>query len=393
PVAAPVEVPVEAPVEVPEIAIHLLAPTGPAPIPGGSRGSGLAAVRQWGSSLWDRALGWGRRIRSDRSRFTMVLALGGAFLFFVLAAVAFSQAHTAQQEAAAARSELEEASAAVVGLGRERDALSDRLLDLEDDLAAAERRADEAEAAARAEWEPLVAENRFLRKAIVVSSAGAEVAGVGLTFDGDPTPDALDAVLDALAAEGVAATFFPSGLALEANPRGWRRAVAAGHELGNATYARLPIDPAAPEATIDGLTAWDEAAGRVIGEGYRATWFRPPLMGGFEDGVGTAEIRSVMAGHGLITALWSIETFYALYSASGPHEAGPDPDAASVAAYVVGEVGGGDIVLLQFGSLDIEAVPAILAGIVAKGLTPGTLTQLIDAQQRAFQGDPGGEGT
>ncbi|MFH2071794.1 MAG: helix-turn-helix transcriptional regulator, partial [Actinomycetota bacterium] len=152
PVAAPVEVPVEAPVEVPEIAIHLLAPTGPAPIPVGSRGSGLAAVRQWGSSLWDRALGWGRRIRSDRSRFTMVLALGGAFLFFVLAAVAFSQAHTAQQEAAAARSELVEASAAIAALGRERDALSDRLLDLEDDLAAAEQRANEAEAAARAEW-------------------------------------------------------------------------------------------------------------------------------------------------------------------------------------------------------------------------------------------------
>jgi len=331
------------------------------------------------------------------SRFLQPLAIAA---LLVIAALALISAWRATNRAAGLERNLELATAGLATLSGERDDLQgevDRLIGV---VAEAEQRVAEAAEAARVEWEPLIAvnedlviENQFLRKAVVVSSASGDVATVGLTFGGDPTPDALGIVLDALAAENVIATFFPSGVALEANPGGWQRAVEEGHELGNATYLLTPIDPDDPEAFLEGLKAWDRAAGSVIGDGHQTTWFRPPLMSGFEDGVGTSEVRSVIAGHGLITALWRVETFYALYAVDGPQELGPDPAAAAVAAYVVGETGNGDIVLLQFGSLDIEAVPAILQGIREKGLQPGTLTQLIDSQRSALEGDLSGDGT
>jgi peptidoglycan/xylan/chitin deacetylase (PgdA/CDA1 family) len=317
-----------------------------------------------------------------------------AVLFFVLAAVGFSRASNAEEEAEALRDDVAAAESLSDELRAEGEALRDRADGLEDEVAAAGRRAAEAEEAARLQWEPLIAENerlaaenRFLRKAVVVSSAAGDVARVGLTFDGDPTPGALASTLDTLAAAGVQATFFPSGSAMEANPDGWVRAVAEGHELGNATYDRVPIDRADPEAALESIKGWERAARLVAGSDFRATWFRPPLLGGFEDRVGTREVRNLIARRGLITALWSVETYYALFASGGPQEAGPDPDASDVAAYVTGEAGGGSIILLQFGSLDIDAVPDILVGLRGKGLEPGTLTQLFDAQERMYDGD------
>ena len=55
----------------------------------------------------------------------------------------------------------------------------------------------------------------------------------------------------------------------------------------------------------------------------------------------------------------------------------------------MGESDGGDILLLQFGSLDIEATPAIIDGLREKGLPPLSLTNLFDAQQDLFEGDLG----
>jgi len=322
-----------------------------------------------------------------------------AVLLVVIAVVSLA-AWRADSRAVRAERDLDLIASGLSILSAERDQLQEDVDRLTERVAEADQRAVVAEEEARVQWEPLivenedlVTENRFLRKAIVVSSASGDVARVGLTFDGDPTPDALDAVLDALAAEGVSATFFPSGVALEANPAAWQRAVEEGHELGNGTYARTPIDPNDPGATLEELKAWDRAVAGVVDGGYKAIWFRPPLMGGFEDGVGITEVRSVIARRGLVTALWSVETFHALYSGSGPREGGPDPDAAAVTAYVVGESSPGDIVLMQFGSLDIEAVPAILRGIREKGLEVGTLSQLIDAQEDSFEGDlSGGDG-
>jgi peptidoglycan/xylan/chitin deacetylase (PgdA/CDA1 family)/DNA-binding XRE family transcriptional regulator len=378
-----------------EISIELLAPAS-TDAARGAAATRLDGFKQNATAAWGEARSSLRELGADRPRRNMVLGLAGAVLFFLLAAVGFSQADDARDEAAALRETLASTASTALGLETERDDLAARLSDVEGSVEAAEERAEEAEAAARVQWEPLIAENerlaaenRFLRKVLVVSSAAGNVAGVGLTFDGDPTPDALAGVLDLLAEERVSATFFASGVALQANPEGWARALAEGHEIGNATYSRNPIDPDALDLTAEEIEAWQEVARDVAGEDYRTPWFRPPLLAGFEDGVGTQAIRKVIAQRGMITALWSVETFYALFSPSGPQAGGPDPDADAVAAYVVGESSGGDILLLQFGSLDIEATPAIIGGLRDKGLAPLSLTNLFAEQQDLFEGDLG----
>jgi len=378
-----------------EIAIELLAPVSDE-VAGATETARIEGIKRTATGTWSKIRAAAKRLGAYRTRRNMVLGLAGAVLFFLLAAVGFSQADDAREEADALRETLASTASIVLGLETERNDLAARLSEVETRVDAAEERAAGAEAAARAEWEPLIdeneqltAENRFLRKVLVVSSAAGNVAGVGLTFDGDPTPDALAGLLDLLAEERATATFFPSGFALQANPEGWARAIAEGHELGNVTYSRNPIDPDALDLTAEEIEAWQEVASEVAGDDYRTPWFRPPLLVGFEDGVGTQAIRKVIAQRGMVTALWSVETFYALYSANGPQAGGPDPDAVAVAAYVVGESGRGDILLLQFGSLDIEATPAIIDGLQEKGLAPLSLTNLFEAQQDLFEGDLG----
>ena len=65
-----------------------------------------------------------------------------------------------------------------------------------------------------------------------------------------------------------------------------------------------------------------------------------------------------MPSGGLITALWEIETFYALYSPTGPQFKGSNPDAADVAEYVVETARPGSVILLHFTPRDVAALPA-----------------------------------
>ena len=59
---------------------------------------------------------------------------------------------------------------------------------------------------------------------------------VSLTFDDGPNPDATPAILDALGAAGVKATFFFLGRHVERWPEIVHRAAAEGHQIGNHGY-------------------------------------------------------------------------------------------------------------------------------------------------------------
>ncbi|MEO7217849.1 MAG: polysaccharide deacetylase family protein [Gemmatimonadaceae bacterium] len=59
---------------------------------------------------------------------------------------------------------------------------------------------------------------------------------VSLTFDDGPNPDATSAILDALGASGVKATFFFLGRHVERWPEIVHRAAAEGHQIGNHGY-------------------------------------------------------------------------------------------------------------------------------------------------------------
>lgn len=84
---------------------------------------------------------------------------------------------------------------------------------------------------------------------------------VALTFDDGPVPGTTPAILDALKAACVKATFFLIGRNAEAHPALVRRALAEGHTLGHHTFSH-------PAATLRRLSF--AAAVKEIDEGVKA---------------------------------------------------------------------------------------------------------------------------
>jgi peptidoglycan/xylan/chitin deacetylase (PgdA/CDA1 family) len=99
-------------------------------------------------------------------------------------------------------------------------------------------------------------------------------SGAAITFDDGPDPDGTPAVLDALDAAGVRATFFLVGEQLMRHHAIARDAVARGHEVALHGYEHVEHDSLRPQAARDDLA-------RALGAfeastGQRPRFFRPP---------------------------------------------------------------------------------------------------------------------
>jgi peptidoglycan/xylan/chitin deacetylase (PgdA/CDA1 family) len=130
-------------------------------------------------------------------------------------------------------------------------------------------------------------------------------AEVTLTFDNGPDPEATPAVLAALAARELLATFFVVGEQLAAARALAERAHAAGHWIGNHTWThRAPFgrldDRAAPAREIERTQA-------LIGELAHPDRLFRPVGGGGELGphVLTPETTGVLVAGGYTCALWN----------------------------------------------------------------------------------------
>lgn len=86
---------------------------------------------------------------------------------------------------------------------------------------------------------------------------------VALTFDDGPNPEATPAVLDALGAEGVAATFFVLGKHAERWPSLVARAVAEGHVVGNHGYHHRKLVWQSPRAVREDIRLGTDALQRA----------------------------------------------------------------------------------------------------------------------------------
>ncbi|WP_394115391.1 polysaccharide deacetylase family protein [Xanthobacter lutulentifluminis] len=105
---------------------------------------------------------------------------------------------------------------------------------------------------------------------------------VVLTFDDGPWPKTTAAVLDALKAECVRATFFLIGENARARPELVRRTLAEGHTVAHhtlthpaATLAKIPFDDAVREIER-GMAADETAAYGTAGAAPRVPFFRFP---------------------------------------------------------------------------------------------------------------------
>ncbi|HTJ46189.1 MAG TPA: polysaccharide deacetylase family protein [Kofleriaceae bacterium] len=187
-------------------------------------------------------------------------------------------------------------------------------------------------------------------------------ARVALTFDDGPDPIRTPMLLDALASEGVKATFFLVGKAVDANPALARRIAREGHELGNHTYRHPYLPLARSRDVVRELMQTDRAIAAATGT--IPSLARPPY-GGRSPG----NVRAIEKTNKRVV-LWDVNSFDWRGAPAG-----------EVALRVTERARNGSIILLHDardgGEATIEAVRLIIPALRAQGLEPVTVSELL----------------
>jgi peptidoglycan/xylan/chitin deacetylase (PgdA/CDA1 family) len=185
----------------------------------------------------------------------------------------------------------------------------------------------------------------------------ADPGAVALTFDDGPHPEGTTAVLDALRAAGVGATFFVVGEQVRRYPSVLGEVVAAGHDVAlHCDRHRNMLRLTPREAWRDVLAA-EDAIGSVTGTA--PTCYRPPF------GALSAAALLYARRRGWDTVLWS------RWGRDWRADATPDSIARDAAA----DLRGAEVVLLH--DADHYSVPG------AWRATAASLSLVFEAVERA----------
>jgi peptidoglycan/xylan/chitin deacetylase (PgdA/CDA1 family) len=121
---------------------------------------------------------------------------------------------------------------------------------------------------------------------------------VALTFDDGPNPDATPAILDALRARGVKATFFILGRHAERWPDLVKRVADEGHAIGNHGYFHRKLHFKSPAYVRDDLTRGTTMIERA--SGVKPALFRAP------HGFRSPWVTAIASSLGQRTVGWSL---------------------------------------------------------------------------------------
>jgi peptidoglycan/xylan/chitin deacetylase (PgdA/CDA1 family) len=179
---------------------------------------------------------------------------------------------------------------------------------------------------------------------------------VALTFDDGPGPYTAR-LLDLLRQRAVRATFFVVGEMVDRHGETVRRIAADGHELGNHSWSHLALTGLPRRAVERQLTHTGHLVRRLTGVRMRV--MRPPY--GSTDARVAAETRR----EGLAQILWNVDTFD-----------WRDHRPAKVAARAAHARPGSIVLMHDIHRSTVEAVPAVLDRLAAKGFTFVTVSEL-----------------
>jgi cellulose synthase/poly-beta-1,6-N-acetylglucosamine synthase-like glycosyltransferase/peptidoglycan/xylan/chitin deacetylase (PgdA/CDA1 family) len=193
-----------------------------------------------------------------------------------------------------------------------------------------------------------------------LASRGLPERTVALTFDDGPDPRWTPQVLDLLERERVPATFFVTGAAAARHPALVRRALAAGHEVGNHTWSH---------ADLSGRPAWQRnlelslsQLGLAGSAKVTSALFRPPY----------SSQPSALRAPDLEVLRHVTEAGYvAVLSDRDPKDwSSPGVDAILERAGPVGDDGGAIVLLHDAGgdrSQTLQALPRLIADYRERG--------------------------
>jgi peptidoglycan/xylan/chitin deacetylase (PgdA/CDA1 family) len=187
---------------------------------------------------------------------------------------------------------------------------------------------------------------------------------VALTFHAAGDLTLAERLLTLVEGAGVPVTVFAVGSWLAANPAQVARITRGGHELANHTYTHPTLGSLGPAAVLDEITRCRDVIARLSGApGGR--WFRPSAM---DTPTPVVSAQAGVAGYATIIG-------YDVDSRDFT-----DPGAAAVTTRTLDGVRNGSIVSMHFDHRNtIDALPEVLAGLKAKGLTPVTVSRLLRA--------------
>lgn len=183
---------------------------------------------------------------------------------------------------------------------------------------------------------------------------------VAISFDDGPHPTLTPKLLDILKARNVKATFYVIGKNVAQYPEIVKRMVAEGHEVGNHTWNHPSLTKLSAATVANEIQKTTRAI--IDACGIAPTTMRPPY------GATNAALNKRMAQEfGLPVILWSV-----------------DPQdwkirrASHVSNHLIQHTTAGDILLAHdIHPSTVEAMPATLDALLAKGYKFATVTELL----------------
>lgn len=189
---------------------------------------------------------------------------------------------------------------------------------------------------------------------------------IALTFDDGPAKATTPKLLDLLQKRGVKVTFFVQGMNAKDNPDILKREIAEGHEIGNHSWDHPDLARKSEDVVRNQIQQTQNTVFQITGQKPKV--LRPPY-GAMTD----HQKKWVHDEFGVNIIIWAVDPLD--WKRPGP---------AVVAQRVVSETKPGDIILahdIHQGTVD--AVPAILDGLEAKGYKFVTVSQLIAMEKPA----------
>jgi peptidoglycan/xylan/chitin deacetylase (PgdA/CDA1 family) len=193
---------------------------------------------------------------------------------------------------------------------------------------------------------------------------------VALTFD-DAWIDAnLKSILATLKADGVKATFFPTGYGVESSPELARQIAADGHELGSHSYTHSKLEAMTTAELLIQIQMTEEAFSSV-GLPDPVPLFRAPW------GEVNSKVLKVLGGEGYANIMWTAR--------GGDTVAHRSP--AQVTVTIMNDVRPGVIIVMHTGNdVTPKALPELIRRIKAAGYRFVTLGEaLFSSQQRMLR--------
>ena len=204
----------------------------------------------------------------------------------------------------------------------------------------------------------------------VVSHGTRGTGQVALTFDMGGRLDPAVAIVQWLIDHDVHATLFPTGKSGTTTTEGRAALELAATRpdlfaIGNHSWDHPDFTTLSATQMRDQLRSTDDAIRDLIGL-PTTPWFRPPY------GAWVYEVRVGVGAAGWSRlVMWDVDTLDWKATADG------GPTAEDIVIKVVAQAQGGSIVLMHLGGWHtLEALPDVIAGLSARGLTPVTLAEM-----------------